>query len=179
MELQKCLEMRKSIRKYKEAPVSREIIKDLIQAASLAPSWKNTQVSRYYVADGESKKKFSKECLPTFNQNNTENAAVLMVSTVVKGQSGVVDGRGNRTHLEEGFSYFDNGLQVQNICLKAMELGLGTLIMGIYYEAKVREFFEIPETEDIVAVIAVGHPDVDPDAKPRKEVEEILKFADK
>ncbi len=179
MELQKCLEERKSIRKYKDTPVSRETVKELIQAASLAPSWKNTQVSRYYVADGECKKKFSEVCLPTFNRNNTQDAAVLIVSTIVKGQSGVVDGRGNKTHLDEGFSYFDNGLQVQNICLKATELGLGTLIMGIYYETKIREFFEIPETEDIVAVIAVGYPDVEPDAKPRKTIDEILKFVDK
>lgn len=178
MELQKCLETRKSIRKYKDIAASRDTIKELIKAASLAPSWKNTQVSRYYVADGEAKKRFAQECLPTFNQNNTQDAPVLMVSTVAKGQSGVVDGRGNKTHLGEGFSYFDNGLQVQNICLKATELGLGTLIMGIYYEAKIREFFDIPETEDVVAVIAVGYPDIDPDAKPRKEIDEILKFAD-
>ena len=47
MELQKCLETRKSIRKYKDTPVSREMVKEVIKAAQLAPSRKNTQCSRY------------------------------------------------------------------------------------------------------------------------------------
>ena len=59
MELQKCLETRKSIRKYKNTPVAKETIQELIKAAQLAPSWKNTQTSRYYVAMGNAKKDFS------------------------------------------------------------------------------------------------------------------------
>ena len=42
MELQVCLEGRRSIRQYKDLPVSREVIKELIEAAILAPSWKNS-----------------------------------------------------------------------------------------------------------------------------------------
>ena len=172
MELQKCLETRKSIRKYKDTPVAKETIQELVKAAQLAPSWKNTQVSRYYVAMGEAKKSFSEKCLPTFNKNNTEDAPVLIATTVVDGFSGYTQ-QGD-THLKHGFACFDNGLQVANFCLKATELGLGTLIMGIYKEAQVREFFNIPENEHIVAILGVGYPDQDPDAKPRKELEEIL-----
>lgn len=174
MELQKCLETRKSIRKYKDTPVSKETIKELISAAILAPSWKNTQVSRYYVATGEAKKAFAEKCLPAFNQNNTADAPALIVTTVVEGFSGYAQERD--THLKHGFACFDNGLQVANFCLKATELGLGTLIMGIYNEAEIREFFDIPENEIIVTVLGVGYPDIDPDAKPRKKVEEIAKF---
>ena len=172
MELQKCLETRKSIRKYKDTPVARETIQELVKAAQLAPSWKNTQVSKYYVAMGEAKKDFSEKCLPTFNRNNTEDAPVLIATTVVDGLSGYTQ-QGD-THLKHGFACFDNGLQVANFCLKATELGLGTLIMGLYKEAQVREFFNIPENEHIVAILGVGYPDQDPDAKPRKELDEIL-----
>ena len=48
MELSECIENRRSIRRYLNKPVDREIIKALIKAASDAPSWKNSQVSRYY-----------------------------------------------------------------------------------------------------------------------------------
>ena len=176
MELQKCLETRKSIRKYKDTPVSRDTVKEIIKAAQLAPSWKNTQCSKYYVCDGEKKVEFAEKCLPTFNRKNTEDAPVLIVTTIIKGASGVVS-EGNTTHLGEGFSYFDNGLQVQNLCLKATDLGLGTLIMGIYKEQAIREFFNIPETEDVVAVLGLGYPNINPDPKPRKDVEEIVVFA--
>ena len=87
MELQACLENRRSIRQYKDTPVSREVIKELIEAAILAPSWKNSQVSRYYVADGEKNVQLA-ECLTDFNQKNVKDAPVLIVSAVVKGRSG-------------------------------------------------------------------------------------------
>lgn len=175
MELQTCMEQRRSIRKFKDTPVSREAIKELVEAAILAPSWKNSQVSRYYAADGENKKELSKY-LAEFNQNNTKDAPVLIVSTIVKGKSGFAQDGNYDTHLKEGFQYFDNGLQVENLCLKAQELGLGTLIMGIYDEAGIRKYFNIDDTQEIVAVIGVGYPDIEPTMPKRNAVEDVLFF---
>lgn len=175
MELTKCMEERRSIRRYKKQPVDRDLIKQLIEAAILAPSWKNSQVSRYYAVDGDQKDQFM-ACLPEFNQNNSKDASTIIVSTVVNGRSGFERDGSYTTHLKDGFQYFDNGLQVQNLCLKAYELGLGTLIMGIYDEQKIREFLSIPEGEVVVAVIAVGYPDIEPAMPKRKSVEDILIF---
>ena len=175
MELTKCMEERRSIRRYKKQPVDRDLIKQLIEAAILAPSWKNSQVSRYYAVDGDQKDQFM-ACLPEFNQNNSKDASTIIVSTVVNGRSGFERDGSYTTHLNDGFQYFDNGLQVQNLCLKAYELGLGTLIMGIYDEQKIREFLSIPEDEVVVAVIAVGYPDIEPAMPKRKSVEDILIF---
>ena len=129
MELTKCMEERRSIRRYKKQPVDRDLIKQLIEAAILAPSWKNSQVSRYYAVDGDQKDQFM-ACLPEFNQNNSKDASTIIVSTVVNGRSGFERDGSYTTHLKDGFQYFDNGLQVQNLCLKAYELGLGTLMMN-------------------------------------------------
>ena len=175
MELTKCVEERRSIRRYKKQPVDRDLIKQLIEAAILAPSWKNSQVSRYYAVDGDQKDQFM-ACLPEFNQNNSKDASTIIVSTVVNGRSGFERDGSYTTHLKDGFQYFDNGLQVQNLCLKAYELGLGTLIMGIYDEQKIREFLSVPEDEVVVAVIAVGYPDIEPAMPKRKSVEDILIF---
>ena len=47
MELQTAFETRRSIRHYDaEKKVTKEQVETLIKAASLAPSWKNTQTSR-------------------------------------------------------------------------------------------------------------------------------------
>ena len=115
MELNECINTRRSIRKYQEKQVSKDTILEIIKAAQMAPSWKNSQVSRYYVVTSEEKLKMIKECLPDFNQNNTKDAPVIIVSTVVNGRSGF-DREGNyETHLKDGFQFFDSGLQVQNI----------------------------------------------------------------
>lgn len=176
MELSKALEGRRSIRSYKDNVVSRENINKLIEAAILAPSWKNSQVSRFYVSDNPDTTKEFLECMPDFNQKSMENAPAVIVSTVVKNRSGFERDGSYTTHLKDGWQYFDNGIAVLNICLKAYELGLGTLIMGIYDVDKIRNFFNIPETEEIVAVIAVGYAAIEPAMPKRKTVEDITTY---
>ena len=85
MDVQTCMEQRRSVRKYTNQPVSHELVREISQAATLAPSWKNSQVSRYYVEEGNAEKELAK-CLADFNQRNVQNAPVLIVSTVVNKQ---------------------------------------------------------------------------------------------
>ena len=68
------------------------------------------------------------------------------------------------------------GLQNENLILKATELGLSTLIMGLREADKLREILNIPETETIVSVIAVGQAAEEPIRPHRKEIDEIAKF---
>ena len=70
MELQECLIKRRSIRQYTNQSVSNEIIESLIQAAIYAPSWKNSQVSRYYVLNEKAKIKQFMQYFPSFNQES-------------------------------------------------------------------------------------------------------------
>ena len=85
MELTHVLEARRSIRKYEYKPVRREDIEQMIQAATLAPSWKNSQTARYHVVTSEAMLQEIKEnCLPEFNRNNAQNAPVLIICSFVK-----------------------------------------------------------------------------------------------
>jgi len=175
METAKAIFGRRSIRRYKDTPVSEEQVRELLLAAAHAPSWTNSQPSRYYVAMGDARDAVA-GMLPEFNKKNVENAPVLIVTTVVKGTSGYGKDGSARTHLGDGFTHFDNGLRVQNICLRAVEMGLGTLIMGIYNESEIREYFAIDDTQEIVCVLSVGWPDIEPEARPRLSVDEIAVF---
>lgn len=176
MQLEECLIKRRSVRSYIDKELDREIIKQLIDAAILAPSWKNSQVSRYYVIDTKENKLEFLNYFPQFNQESLYNASAYIVSTIVKYRSGYTHQGEPETHLGAGWQYFDNGLQIQNICLKATELGLATLVVGIYDENKIRQFLNIPDTEELVAVVAVGYSNETPDMPRRKQVEEITKF---
>lgn len=149
----------------------------MIKAAILAPSWKNTQTSRYYCVLSEDKvAEFSQKCLPEFNQKNSAGAGALIVTTFVKGLVGF-DNDGNPVNeVGDGWGYYDLGLQNENLLLKATELGLDTLVMGIRDGEAIREMLHIPETENVVAVIAVGYKAKEANMPKRKEVEEIAKF---
>ena len=90
-------------------------------------------------------------------KKNSAGAGALIVTTFVKGLVGF-DNDGNPVNeAGDGWGYYDLGLQNENLLLKATELGLDTLVMGIRDGEAIREMLNIPETENVVAVIAVGY----------------------
>ncbi len=175
MELTNAIKGRRSIRKYAPCVVKREEIEELVASAQLAPSWKNSQTARFYVALSDDAKEKVRGSLASFNYDRTENVGAFIVTTVVHGISGYM-GDGSCTHLGNGFECFDNGLAVENLLLKATEMGYGTLIMGLYKEGKIRELFGIPDEENVVVVIALGKADINPDMPQRQETEDVLKI---
>lgn len=174
MELTSAINGRRSIRKYAPCVVKREEIEEMIRAAQAAPSWKNSQTARFYVALSDEAREAVRGGLASFNAERTENVGAFVVTTVVHGISGYT--ASGPTHLGNGFECFDNGLAVENMLLKAHELGYGTLIMGLYKVDKLRQILGIPEGEEIVAVVAVGKADVEPEMPERNDLDTVLKF---
>ena len=84
MELSQCINERRSIRDYQTKEVSRETILELINAAIKAPSWKNSQVSRYYVTDTSEKTKEFLPCMAEFNQKNIANEKIIERAGVMR-----------------------------------------------------------------------------------------------
>ncbi len=177
MEFKDIVNKRRSIRKYKTDKVERALIDECIACAIDAPSWKNSQTARYYVIESEEMlKAFKEAALPAFNANNVKDAPVLVVSTFVKNRAGFERDGTPTNEAGQGWGYYDLGLHNANFVLKATELGLGTLVMGIRDEAKIRELLNVAENEIIVAVIGLGYPDIEPDKPKRKTVEDITKY---
>lgn len=132
MEFTKLLEERRSIRAFDpEKHVTAEQIQEIVQAAIQAPSWKNSQTTRYYaLVTPEKVEEFSAKCLPEFNQKSSKGAA-LVVTAFVKDRSGFTQDGTPDNEVGNGWGYYDLGLHDENFILRARELGLDTLIMGI------------------------------------------------
>lgn len=62
------------------------------------------------------------------------------------------------------------------LLLKATELGLSTLVMGIRDAAKSVKFWKFLKMKRIVSVISVGYSDADPERPARKPVEKLARF---
>lgn len=176
MEFQNVIESRRSIRKYKDKNVEKEKIEAMLYAAYFAPSWKNSQTARYYVISGEKTLEEVRASLPDFNKKNTSGAPVLIVTTIVKNISGFNNDKTPSNELGNGWGYYDCGLNNMLLVLKAEELGLATLIMGLRDEEKIRKTLNIPAEENVVSVIAVGYADIAPDMPKRKDISETAKF---
>ncbi len=178
MELNQVIAARRSIRAYEEGKaVSREAVEEILRAAAMAPSWKNSQTARSYVVMSEPLVDQVREtCLPEFNQKNCRHAPVLIVTAFVKGRSGF-DNQGNAVNeLGDEWGAYDLGLHNENLVLKARDMGLATLIMGIRDEAKLRELLPIPKEQQIGAVIALGYAEGQPKMPARKELSETAVF---
>ena len=176
MEFTTLMNERRSIRKYTDAPVSTEEIQAVILAAGQAPSWKNPQTGRYYAVTSPQKIEEVRACLPEGNQQKTEQVPVLLVTTYKKNIAGFDREANPDNELGNQWGAYDLGLQAAYLILKARELGLDTLIMGLRDAEQLRNVLDIPEEETVVSVISLGHRDEDPAKPKRKELEKILKI---
>ena len=174
MEFVALMKERRSVRAYKNAPVDRALVEEILRAAQLAPSWKKAQTGRYYVALTPEAQEKIRGCLPSFNQRSSDHAA-LIVTAYVKDVSGFTAGQPDN-ELGNQWGAYDLGLQNAYLVLKARELGLDTLIMGIRDEAALRAAAGIPDTETVFSVIALGYRAQEPSLRPRKALSDVTRF---
>ncbi|MBQ8967519.1 nitroreductase family protein [Ruminococcus sp.] len=176
MEFQKLAEARRSVRKYADREVTREQVEEIIRTAQEAPSWKNQQTSKYYIVLSKEKREAVRTtCFPSFNEQRSLNAA-LVVTAFEKNNVGFNENGEPVNELGNGWGCYDLGLQNAYFILKARELGLDTLIMGIRDADKLRAALDIPENEEIGAVLALGYADEEPKKPRRRELDDIAKF---
>lgn len=173
-----CIKTRRSIRSYNDRKVDRELLREIVEAASYAPSWKNTQITRYIIIDDEVlKDRIASECCSgVHNEGIIKNAPVLVVTTMIRERSGYERDGSFSTPKGTGWQMYDCGIAGQTFCLAAHEKGLSTLIMGIFDEEKASRILEIPENQEICALIAAGYTDEIPAAPKRKAVDDLITF---
>lgn len=179
MEALECIKTRRSVRKFTEQPVDRALLEQVVAAAAYAPSWKNTQIARYtVVTDPAKKQRLADECMMdfAFNQKTSSHAPALVVVTAITGRSGYERDGSFSTSQGTHWQSFDAGVAAQTFCLAAHALGLGTVIMGIFDESKVRAVLDLPAEQMVSAIIAIGHPTEQPVCPKRKDVDTLLQF---
>ena len=172
-----CIFSRRSIRKFKPDPVGHQLLETVIQAASYSPSWKNSQITRYIaIEDSSLQNEIADRFTPDYNSNIIRQAPVLMAVTFRKGRCGYERDGSFTTKKGDRWQMFDVGVACQTFCLAAWDKGLGTVIMGVFDEDGITELLGIPEDQELGALIALGYPDIEPDAPKRKAVEELLQY---
>ncbi|MCM1091343.1 MAG: nitroreductase family protein [Butyrivibrio sp.] len=177
MTAKECIIGRRSIRSFTEQPVSHELLEQIVETASYAPSWKNTQITRYIAVEGAMKDKLAK-CTTIWagNGNIMDNAPMVVAVTVITGRSGFERDGSFSTGKGDGWQMYDAGVASEAFCLAAYEQGLGTVIMGLYDEADAAKLLELPDDQELVALIAIGYPAQNPDAPKRKPVTDLLSY---
>lgn len=178
MDAIKMIKERRSIRKYKEEIVSRDIIEKIMDATRYTQSWANSQTARFtFVTNEEQIKKLTTDGVKGFayNINTLKKAKNAVVLSFVKGKSGVLD---DTSYEGNKWEIFDAGIACQTFCLSAHAYGVGTCVMGVIDSENIAKIINLPENETVASLITYGYIDEQPQEPKRKEVCELIKYID-
>ena len=161
-----AIEKRRSIRKYRDVPVTREQLDRLLTAAMLAPSacnsrpWEFIAITRRETLDDIAR------IHPYAGMCRSATAAIVVVA-LPESQPG----------MPSGYFPQDCGAATQNILLEAVHQGMGACWCGVYPKeeriTEMRKLFGIAESKIPFCVIAVGVPDEDPAPRGAFEKEKV------
>lgn len=188
---------RRSIRKFQDKHVPKEIIEQIVDAGRMAPSAKNRQPWKYIVYGGRNKKellqymeqgilreKQGAAFLPGFDYGipDAENtlrvmkeAPIVIIVLNTNGSTPFTD-IDTEQRIVEICDSLSIGAAIENILLKAEELGIGTLWIANTCFAYQELVTYLNTEHQLVGAIAVGYADEHPSQRPRKELADILEF---
>ena len=171
MMLKDLINKRQSVRKYKTEAVPDEAIAACIEAARFARSACNAQPWKFIVVQDETLKRHVGEAAASFGMNGFCLHAPCIVAVVLE-KPNITSAIGSVLKDKE-YTLIDIGIAAEHFCLQAVELGLGTCMIGWFNEKKVRQLLGIPKNKRISLLITIGYPDDTPREKVRKTTDQI------
>ena len=157
MEIKEAIYGRRSIRRYSQEPVPKDILLEIIQAGTWAPSACNIQGWKFIIID--EKGKFA---------SMVKNGAASFLKDVNQAILVLYD---NRTDNLEYQDYIQSASAcVQNMLLMAYSLNVGACWVNFLPTKKVlRRIFSIPDTYSPIALVTVGYYEKTPAIQKRKQ----------
>ncbi|MHC4625309.1 MAG: nitroreductase family protein [Planctomycetota bacterium] len=157
MDVSEAIKRRRSIRRFKQEPVSKEILLDLVEAARCAPSAANRQPLEFILVNSDNLKAkiFAQLAWAAYVQPRRDPPAgkrpVAYIIVLVNTEKALAK-----------FSKVDAAAAIQNILLAAQGGRIGSCWLGSINRDKLREILKIPQKYDIDSVVALGYPDEAP-----------------
>jgi len=200
MELLKAIQSRRSIRKFKSDEVPDAVIRELLDAARLAPSGSNLQATRFVVIKSPVERMKLKECTPLpfvvhapviiaccidreAMGNSLARYRELMEAQAFAGtplddptlmEAAAKRRSGMDQAAIKAYLTLNAAIAIEHIVLRAVDLGLGSCWIMMFDSAKTKRMLELDDRYDVVALLPVGYPDQSPAARPRLPLEELI-----
>ncbi len=194
MEFMEVIKARRSIRKFKSTPVSDENITQLLEAARLAPSGSNLQPWRFVIVKSPEIKeklrhttpyKFAVSapvllaCCVNLKASDKKNNRIMELL-----KNGIFDdveigdlssyNKEKTGEVLKGYLVMNVAIAIQNMILRAVELGLSTCWIGGFDSEEAHKILDLEAHLAVVALLPVGYPDQSPSPRPRLTLEELI-----
>jgi nitroreductase len=168
-EILEIIKKRRSIRKYKDKPLSKDIIDSLLEAARHAPSARNLQQLEYKVITKKDLIKKMSERIVDIRRKGNPSFTMKAGDTTFHGAPLVIILTGPK---ESEWAAYDAAIAVQNIMLYATSIGLGSCFIGmskhLNEDKKILDELHITDDKKIVAAVICGYADEKPEPKEKR-----------
>ena len=160
MEVYEAAINRRSIREFKDTPVTYDILEKCVNAARLAPTASNRQLCEHVIVDDENLlprvfdtiRNWLGETRPAGGWPSGRRPTAYIVTLIESELENKTEGKRINTMC-------DAGMAVENMALVAWERGLGSCVVRSYEEDELKELLNIPDKYEIGLMLALGHPD--------------------
>jgi nitroreductase len=181
MDIFDVIATRRSIKSFKPRAISEEAIEQLLELAVMAPNHRMTEPWRFYVMGPRSRAGYG-AALGSRKAKRVEDpeAAAAVKSKVEESHRdlpsmlavGMTQDDDEEIREED---YAATYMAIQNLCLAAHAMGLGTHIKtgAVMDDPAARAAVGVAEGERIVATITLGEPEEVPEPKPRRPASEL------
>ncbi|NLG65162.1 MAG: nitroreductase [Actinobacteria bacterium] len=165
MDVLDLIARRYSVRAYRPDPVEEEKLRQVLEAARLAPTAANRQPFRVLVAQTRGREE---ELRRVYNRPWFVDAPLVV---------GVVAVPAEAWRRMDGKPYdeVDATIAMDHLVLAATALGLGTCWVAAFDPAAAREVFGLPDDVAPVAFTPLGYAADEPRHKTRRPLEELVK----
>ncbi|MEA3310342.1 MAG: nitroreductase family protein [Chloroflexota bacterium] len=164
-EIMQYLLQRRSIRKYTSQPVSRELLRQLLQAAMAAPSASNSCPWEFIVVTEAATFAQLRRKFRTANYNAT--AAIVIASNLDLA----------RNAASKRFWEQDCSAATENILIAAAGLGLGAVWIGVYplksFIKRLADVLAIPPQVTPLAMVYLGYPAEEKPARTQYDAQRV------
>ncbi|SHK84028.1 Nitroreductase [Anaerocolumna jejuensis DSM 15929] len=174
----KQIENRRSIRKYLNKKVEKEKLVPILESARLAPSGSNTQPWTFIIIESEDTKE--KLSIADHHQKWMLAAPIFIVCVADIRCRIPMD---TKVRLDENSSepelkqiIRDTAIAMEHILLEAEHLGLAACWTAWFEQDAVRPILNIPEDKYVCGIITLGYGDEAPEQRPRRAMEEIVRY---
>lgn len=186
MDVIDSIEKRRSIRSFKNMDISREIVEDILNAGRLAPSAKNRQPWYFVVVKNEIKDEIANMMINYSLNHNDDTiekqkygfkSSVNPTAKVIKEAPILIlifREKNDNWVVGDNLSI---GACVENMCLRALELGIGSLWIRdtVYIAEDIANFLNHKDME-LNCALSLGIANQEPKQRPRKELNDIVEW---
>lgn len=155
---------RRSIRKFKEQDVPKDLVDEIVKAGTYAPSGKNLQTYRFYVMQNADSIKSLQDVVAKGMENPAYTLYGAKTIVLVACEKEAVNG------------VSDCSCAIENMLLAAHSLGLGACWINQLkycgYKAEVADYLEglgIDKDMQVVGMVGMGYPDEEREAAKRQD----------